>query len=385
MRIMITGGGTGGHTSPALAVYDELARRDPQLRAQWVGCAGKIEARICKQRGIPFRPVPVAGWPRRGKIRKIWVAALLGAGLLRSAMLLRAFRPQVVFGVGGYVSLPLMLAAQRLGIPTVIHEQNRRLGMANQMLAPRAARIYLSFPDTRGNYPPERAQVVGNPVRPEFVAPPGREEAIDRFSLSPDRPVVLVFGGSQGARTINQAIEDKLDAWLSNGVQLIWATGTGDYEAVRARVGTDRPSVRLYPYLDDMVAACVAADLVIARAGASTTAELAVLGKPCILVPYPFATDDHQTQNAAAFEEAGAGVVLRDILCTGDVLLEEARGILGDPERLSEMTAQARSLARPLAADAIAEGLVELIFGTGAGPASPEEPVQPRGIEDPND
>lgn len=369
MRVMITGGGTGGHTSPALAVYDELSVRDPRLRVQWVGCAGKIEERLCRQRGIPFRSIPVAGWPRSGTLRKGWVAAKLAAGLLRALILIRAFRPQVIFGVGGYVSLPLMLVAQRLGVPTVIHEQNRRLGMANRMLAPRAARIYLSFPDTQGDFSADRAEVSGNPVRPEFVSPPARAQALESFGLSPDRPVVLVFGGSQGARSINQAVEDKLDGWLNDGIQIIWATGTPEYEAIRTRVPNGEDGVHLFPYLEDMAAACVAADLVVARAGASTTAELAALGKPCILVPYPHATDNHQAQNAAAFEEAGAGRVLEDILCTGDELLKEVRAMLADPAALAETAGNAHALAHPLAAQVISEGIVTLVFGASAQPS----------------
>lgn len=367
MRIMITGGGTGGHTSPALAVYDELCRRDPRLRVQWVGCSGRIEERICQQRGIPFRGIPVEGWPRKSRIRKVWTAAKLLAGMARSFILLRAFRPQVVFGVGGYVSLPLMLVAQRLGIPTVIHEQNRRLGMANQMLSERATKIYLSFPDTKGDFPQDRAEVVGNPVRPEFTSPPAREDALRTFECVPDRPVVLVFGGSQGARTINDAVEQRLDDWLEAGIQLIWAAGKADFDALRGRIG-DRPGLRLYPYLDDMAAACVAADLVVARAGASTTAELAVLGKPCLLIPYPHATDNHQAQNAAAFEEADAGRILEDILCTGDELLKEVRAMLSNDIELAQMAENARGLARPVAADTIVEGIMTLIFGPAGDP-----------------
>jgi len=370
MRIMITGGGTGGHTSPALAVYDELCRRDPRLRVQWVGCAGRIEERICKQHGIPFRSIPVEGWPRSNRIRKVWTAAKLLAGMARALLLLRAFRPQVVFGVGGYVSLPLMLVAQRLNILTVIHEQNRRLGMANQMLAARAAKIYLSFPDTKGEFPQEHAEFVGNPVRPEFTAPPAREDALNTFALDRDRPVVLVFGGSQGARTINDAVEARLDDWLDDGIQLIWAAGKADFDTLRARVG-EREGLRLFPYLDDMADACVAADLVVARAGASTTAELAVLGKPCVLIPYPHATDNHQAQNAAAFEEAEAGRVLEDILCTGDELIKEVREMLSDPVGLAKMAENARSLAKPVAADMIVEGIMTLIFGTEGDHVTP--------------
>lgn len=362
MRIMITGGGTGGHTSPALSVYEELSRRDPVLRVQWVGCAGRIEERICRQRGIPFRSLPVAGWPRKRSLRMVWVGARLVYSLLRSVVLLRSFHPQAVFGVGGYVSLPLMLAAQRLGIPTVIHEQNRRLGMANQMLAARAARIYLSFPDTKGNFPADRAEYVGNPVRAEFAVPPDRSEARSAFGLSPDQPVVLVCGGSQGAQTINQAVEECLAGWAAAGIQLIWATGRGSFDAIRARVA-DNAQVRLYPFIEDMAAACVAADLVVGRAGASTTAELAMLGRPCLLIPYPHATDNHQAQNAAAFEEAGAGRVLEDILCTGEGLLNEVTDMIKNTEALAEMGRRARGLACPDAADAIAEGIVTLIFG----------------------
>lgn len=363
MRVMITGGGTGGHTSPALAVYDELTIRDPRLRVQWVGCTGKIEERICRQRGIPFRSVPITGWPRAGAIRKAWVAARLALSMARALILIRSFRPQVVFGVGGYVALPLMLVAQRLGIPTVIHEQNRRLGMANQMLAPRATRIFLSFPDTQGDFPADRAEIAGNPVRPEFIDPPSTEEARSALELDPHRPVVLVFGGSQGARSINEAVLERLEHWQQAGIQLIWAAGKGEYDTIRAEIAGREEGVHLYPYLEDMATACAAADLVVARSGASTTAELAAVGKPCVLVPYPHATDNHQAQNAAAFEDAGAGVVLEDILCTGDGLWDEVKRLLDRPEELARMADAATALARPAAAQVISEGIVTLVFG----------------------
>lgn len=377
MRIMITGGGTGGHTSPALAVYEELSRRDARLRTQWVGCRGKIEERICRQRSIPFRSLPVAGWPRKRGFRQLWVGARLAVSLLRSLLLIRTFKPQIVFGVGGYVSLPLMMAAQRLGIPTVIHEQNRRLGMANQMLAPRASRIFLSFPDTRGDYPRERATFVGNPVRPEFVMPPSREEACAVFQLDPEKPVVLVCGGSQGARQINEAVFARLKDWMALGIQLIWAAGPGEVESLRKRTEGVAGVIRLHAFLDDMVSACVAADLVVGRSGASTTAELAVLGKPCILVPYPLATDNHQAQNAAAFEEAGAGRVIADADCTGDALYDAVAAMLNDREGLDRMGAAARTLARPVAADAITEGIMMLVFDRTGGPDS-----EPKAMDD---
>ena len=174
MRVMITGGGTGGHTSPALAIIEELQNRDSRLDLQWVGCANSIEERLCSAQSIPFRSVPVKGWPRGSRIRQLWAAVYLARGILASFFHLRKFQPQVVVGVGGYVSVPLMWTAQRLGIPTILHEQNKQLGMANRLLAQKAYQLLLSFPDTTGSYPADRAEVVGNPVRAGFSAAPPR-------------------------------------------------------------------------------------------------------------------------------------------------------------------------------------------------------------------
>lgn len=361
MRIMITGGGTGGHTSPALAVIEELQERDPKLILQWVGRSGGIEERICEQRSIPFRPVPVEGWPRGRSLKKVRAAAKLGFGAVKSWGLLKRFKPQLVFGVGGYVSLPLMLVAQRMEIPTVIHEQNQLLGMANRMLAPKAAKVFLSFPDTKGEYPQERAQVVGNPVRPAFLNPPSADEAKAALDLDPAVPVVLITGGSQGARTINEALTAILPDLEKDEMQLLWMTGKSGAEAARAAAkGYD--AVRVHPFIDDMATACAAADLMVCRAGASSTAEIAAMGKPSILVPYPHATDNHQEQNARAFEERGAAVVLLDSECTEDRLLGTMRDLLGHTEQLEAMGHAAAGLAKPNAAEQIVEGIFSLVF-----------------------
>jgi len=362
MRIMITGGGTGGHTSPAVAVYEELRRRDPQLRVQWVGCQGRIEARVSERLGIPFRSLPVAGWPRRRGVKQAWVGLKLLASLVRSAILLRSFRPQVVFGVGGYVSLPLMWAAQWMGIPTVLHEQNRRLGMANRLLAPKASRIFLSFEDAVGDYPEERAVVVGNPVRQEFVAPPAMAEARAALQLDPEGPVVLVCGGSQGARRINEAVMESLPQLTGEGIQVLWATGELDYDRARECAVEFGGMVQVHRFIEAMAQACAAADIVVGRAGASSTAELAALGKPCVLIPYPQATDNHQMQNALAFEDVGAGHILDDCLCTGTALAELVLGMLADRSALDMMGRKARSLAKVMAGERIAEGIMKLVF-----------------------
>jgi len=367
MRIMITGGGTGGHTSPAVAIIEELQKRDPRLVVQWIGRRRGIEQGVCERIGVPFRSVLVEGWPRKRSIRQVWVAGKLALGVARSMLYIARFRPQVVIGVGGYVSLPLCYAAQRMGVPTVLHEQNKRLGMANRVLAPRATHLFLSYPNTLGEYPKDRASVVGNPVRTGFASPPTQADARRRLGLEPAIPVVLVSGGSQGAHTLNRAMTDVLPQFGEGEAQFLWMTGKAD--AVEARAAAVKSSVRaeVFPFIDDMVTACAAADLIVGRAGASSTAEIAVLGKPSILVPYPHATDNHQEQNARAFEEVGGAVVVLDQECTGARLAQEIRGLIGDRARLGGMAKAVAALAKPMAADAIAEEILVLAFESDSG------------------
>jgi len=362
MRIMITGGGTGGHTSPAIAAVEELRRRDPQLFAQWVGRHGGFEEGVSVAHSVPFRGLPVEGWPRRNTWRKAWVAAKLAYSVFRAALLIRIFRPQVVLGVGGYVSLPLAWAAQRMGVPTVLHEQNKRLGMANRILAPRAKAILLSYEDTEGEYPRERARVVGNPVRSGFAAPPDQVAARKKLDLDLETPVVLVCGGSQGAHSLNRAMRDVLTHFKAGEAQFLWMTGKNGYAEARQQAGGAQARTCVFRYIDDMAAACAAADLVVSRSGASTTAELAMMGKPSILVPYPHATDNHQEKNARAFEAAGAAEVLLDRECTGEELARRIKALLGAPEQLRAMAAAARRLAKPGAAETLVECILELVF-----------------------
>jgi UDP-N-acetylglucosamine--N-acetylmuramyl-(pentapeptide) pyrophosphoryl-undecaprenol N-acetylglucosamine transferase len=366
MRVMITGGGTGGHTSPAVAIVEELQRRDPKLHLQWVGRRGGIEERVSREREIPFRHVPVEGWPRKKRLRRIWVGLKLLASFLRAVILVRVFQPQIVLGVGGYVSLPLVWVAQRMGVHTVLHEQNKRLGMANRIGAARASRLFLSYEDTLGDFSREAARVVGNPVRAEFLRAPDRMEARNRLNLDPDVPVVLVCGGSQGAHSLNQAIGAIMSDMAAGELQLIWMTGKADEAWAQAIAETLAIRIDVFAFIDDMASACAAADLIVSRAGASSTAEIAALGKPSILIPYPHATDNHQEQNARAFEEAGAARVLLDKDCDGDSLSGVLKSLLGDPETLRAMGSAALGVAQPLAAEVIAEEMMVLVFEDGA-------------------
>lgn len=361
MRIMITGGGTGGHTSPATAIVEELRRRDPGLLARWVGRSGGMEERVAAAAGVPFRGVPVEGWPRRKTPRMAWVLVKLAWSALRCAMWIYVFKPRAVIGVGGYVSLPLVWAAQRMGVPTFLHEQNKRLGMANRVCAARAARMFLSYPDTIGSFPAERSRVVGNPVRAGFLDPPERAEACARFGLNPERRVVLVCGGSQGARRLNEAMAGMLSGTACSGAQFIWMTGKADAAMGRA-AAEGLENVRVMPFIDDMPAACAAADLIVSRAGASSSAEIAVMGKPSVLVPYPHATDNHQEHNARAFADAGASVLLHDRDCTPEALSSVVGELLGDSGRLEAMGKAALALAHPEAAEVIVGEIITAVF-----------------------
>jgi UDP-N-acetylglucosamine--N-acetylmuramyl-(pentapeptide) pyrophosphoryl-undecaprenol N-acetylglucosamine transferase len=271
----------------------------------------------------------------------------------------------MVFGVGGYVSLPVIYVAQRMGIPTFLHEQNRLLGLANRIGAPRATGLFLSYPNTRGDYPEDRAVLVGNPVRGGFRTPPPAAEARRAFDLGPELdgvPVVLVVGGSQGAHRLNEAVAGMLPQLGAGEAAVLWMTGRSDIATAHDAAAGARAPVRAYPFSDDMPAACSAADLIVSRSGASSTAEIAVMARPSVLVPYPHATDNHQEQNARAFEEQGAARVLLDADCTAENLLAMVRDILGDPSLREGMSAAAARLARPQAAERIVDTLLQHVF-----------------------
>lgn len=358
---MITGGGTGGHTSPASAIIEALRSRVAKVDLQWVGKSGALEERVSAGLGVPFTSLPVEGWPRRGIVRRVRVLAKISMGLVKAGWLLRQFQPDAIVGVGGYVSIPLLWVAQRFAIPTILHEQNKRLGLANRLLSKRATRVLLSYPDTIGTYPADRTKLVGNPVRAGFVHPPDKTEAQNRFGLMYDTAVVLVSGGSQGARRLNEAIRDALPEVKPDEFQLLWMTGPREFETFQVAAENAPVPVKVFPFIEDMAGACAAADIVVSRAGASTTAELAAMGKPAVLVPYPYATDNHQEHNATAFEAAGAAVMIRDEECSTDRLLSVLRELLADPNGLATMGDAARTLARPRAAEAIVEEILAVV------------------------
>jgi UDP-N-acetylglucosamine--N-acetylmuramyl-(pentapeptide) pyrophosphoryl-undecaprenol N-acetylglucosamine transferase len=313
----------------------------------FAGSPDRVEAQLVPDAGYEFDPFHISGFPREASLALLRSLALAGKSPRACREILARRRPDVVLGGGGYVAGPMVLAAWTRKIPAALTEADSHLGLANRMAAPFAQRVFLSFP-IPGKTPPKFV-VTGRPV-PARSRVTSREEGRRLFELPDDGPVLLVFGGSQGARSLNELVVDQLGA---EGPAVLHLAGERDYEELRGRVS--RPDYRLVPFTHDFGAALGAADLALCRAGGSVY-ELAAAGKPAVLVPYPFATADHQAKNARYFEQAGAAVVVPD----GEIarVPELVRELLADPARLESMSAAMLSVARPDAADQIAEGLI---------------------------
>ncbi len=339
--------------------------RDEELcEVAYVGAPEGLEARLASEAGIMFMGIPARGFDRGSPVSMVPAAFTTLASVGRCLALLHRQRPHVVVGFGGYVSLPLGLAAAMTGIPLVLHEQNTRPGLANRVLSRWARVVCVTQPESIALLAvPERALVTGNPVR-ATVASADRASGRAALKLKKNDVVLLVFGGSRGARHINTAILDLYSRLMDvPKVKVVHIAGRDEAEAVRTRLaevsGGKSPRWKVYDYLDNMGDALAAADLVVCRAGATTIAELTVLGRPAVLVPYPFATDDHQTANAASLAAAGAASVIRDAELDEPAFADELLRLLGDEAARERMAAAASTLARPTAACAIAEAAAE--------------------------
>jgi UDP-N-acetylglucosamine--N-acetylmuramyl-(pentapeptide) pyrophosphoryl-undecaprenol N-acetylglucosamine transferase len=347
LRCLIAAGGTAGHVLPSLAVAEALGERGVQVT--FAGSPDRVEARLVPEAGYRFDPFRISGFPRRPGPALVRALAKALAAPRACRRILRERQPAVVLGGGGYVAGPMVYAASRRGIPTALMEADAHVGLANRLAAPFADRVFLSFP-AEGKGPP-KYRVTGRPI-PARSEPLSRAEGRERFGLPREGPVLLVFGGSQGARSLNELAVERFGA---AGPAVLHLSGERDFEQLRPRVR--RPDYVLAPFTDEFGAALGAADLVIARAGGSVW-EIAAAGKPALLVPYPFATGDHQAKNAAFFQDAGGAIVVpeTDLGLVPDL----ARSLLGDPDRMTEMSEAMVRVARPGAAARIAEELIAL-------------------------
>jgi len=372
MRVIIAGGGTGGHLYPGIAIAEEVTAR-PGGEVLFVGTARGLEAKLVPAAGYPLELLEVSGLKRtgaRGLVRGLW---RLPKAFLASRAILRRFRPDMVIGVGGYASGPLVLAAALAGYPTAIQEQNSRPGFTNRLLGRFVRRVFVAFEASRGFFAATKTALTGNPVRRRFFANRPDSAGAPAAATAAGDATVLVVGGSQGARAVNERVAAMASVLAQRGrlPRIIHQTGPSDFEATRLRYAALGDAVvaavDVRAYIDDMPAALAQASLVIGRAGALTLAELAIVGCPAILIPLPTAADDHQTENARELAAAGAALILPQGEATGESLADVVAALMADAPRRATMARAMASLGRPHAARAIVDELEKLAARPGPG------------------
>lgn len=365
LRIIITTGGTGGHIFPAIAVIEALKKRRPDIDVLFVGGLYGPEKDLVRRAGVVFEGLPVRGFIGRGPKAVPAMLAML-RGIVRAAGIVRRFRPDAVMGFGGYAGFAAVFAAHLLGRPCALHEQNAVPGAANRMLGRLVNRVCLSWAQASADagFPPEKCVLTGNPIRADIAA------LGSRSSVREGTPHLLVMGGSQGARAINNMVVAMLPALREAGIDILHQTGASEYEAVRlsylaAGISPEETDRIVHPFLHDMAEAYASCDLALCRAGATSMAELAATGTPAVFIPFPFAAHDHQTGNARAMQNAGGGILLpqkeAERMSQEGTLAPMLIDILKDRDRLAAMRRGALSLSRPDAADAVAEELLALV------------------------
>ena len=366
MKIIVSGGGTGGHIYPALTLVRAIAEKEKGAEFLYVGTKKGLEADIIPKEGIPFETVDIEGLKRGFSPSNIVRLGRAVHGLAEAAAIVRRFRPDAVIGTGGYVCGPILMAASFAHVPTLIQEQNVVPGVTNKILAKFVTRIAVGMEEALAHFPREKTVFTGNPIRREVMTA-NREKAFKKFGFDSARRMVLVSGGSRGARSIDRAMVGVLkQAQEYPQVQYLLVTGKGEYEDVMRRLreaGVDLerfPHLRVEPYLYDMPEALSMADLAIFRAGATGLAELTARGVPAILVPYPFAAENHQEHNARALEKAGAARVILNRDLTAETLAALLGELLKEEDALRRMAQSSRSLGRPQAAGDIADMVLGL-------------------------
>jgi UDP-N-acetylglucosamine--N-acetylmuramyl-(pentapeptide) pyrophosphoryl-undecaprenol N-acetylglucosamine transferase len=357
MTILFAGGGTGGHLYPAIAIAEEILRKDPKVKIVFAGTKAKIEARVVPQKGFEFHTIWISGFSRRLTINNIAFPLKVIVSLVQSFFVIRKVRPNVVVGTGGYVCGPILFVASLLGIPTVVHESNSYPGVTTRLLAGLVSKVFVTFEVTKKWLSSKASiEVVGNPTRAELSLV-NRKTGSAFFNLDENKKTIFVFGGSLGAASINKAMPLIVSDAIADDYQVIWQTGVTDSQS--AQTIQLHKNIVVMKYIDRMDCGYAAADIVISRSGATTLAELTRIGKPAILVPYPFAAANHQVLNAETLVEAGAAVMINDSALQTH-LLSSVRELLFDNDKQKRMSAKSLSLGKPNAGSEIAQKILSL-------------------------
>ncbi|MCD5076517.1 undecaprenyldiphospho-muramoylpentapeptide beta-N-acetylglucosaminyltransferase [Enterococcus gallinarum] len=339
MKILVTGGGTGGHIYPALSFVDYVRSIDPTAEFLYIGATRGLENKIVPPTGIPFKTLEIQGFKRKLSLDNVKTVQLFLKSYREAKKILREFQPDVVIGTGGYVSGAVVYAASVLKIPTIIHEQNSVPGITNKFLTRYVDKIAIAFQDAAHYFPDKKTVLVGNP-RGQEVKNSQKSAILASYDLDPKKKTVLVFGGSQGALKINQAIIEAIPIFAKKDYQLLYASGDRYYQEIEEKIGMSKdafPNISIRPYIDQMAEVMANSDLLIGRAGATSIAEFTALGLPAILIPSPYVTNDHQTKNAQSLVNAGAVKMIADNELNSQNLIECVDAIMSDENVRMEM------------------------------------------------
>ena len=361
LRVIISGGGTGGHIFPAVSIANAIKALRPDAKILFVGALGRMEMQRVPAAGYEIKGLPICGFDRKNLLKNFKVLYKIWKSQRMAKQIIKDFQPQVAVGVGGYASGPTLNKAAAMGIPCLIQEQNSYAGVTNKLLAKKAEKICVAYEGMERFFPAEKIILTGNPVRQALLDTTiSREDAIKSFGLDPTKKTILLVGGSLGARTINESVLQHLDLVRSSDVQFIWQTGKYYSAAIAEQLkGQDIPNLKVTDFISDMGAAYKAADLVISRAGASSISEFCLIGKPVILVPSPNVAEDHQTKNALALSTRSAAIYVKDAEAPA-TLLELAIKTVNDEAKLKSLSEHILQMALPNSAEIIAKEVIKL-------------------------
>ena len=362
LRIIISGGGTGGHIFPAVSIANAIKELRPDTEILFVGAEGRMEMHRVPAAGYPIKGLPVAGFDRKNLLKNIPVLIKLFKSQRLARKIVKEFQPHAAVGVGGYASGPTLKVAGSMGVPTLLQEQNSYAGVTNKLLAKQAKKICVAYEGMERFFDKDKIILTGNPVRQGLLNhSKTREEAIATFGLDPNKRTILILGGSLGARTINQCLMENLDKVKSSGIQFIWQTGKIYIEEAKAAVAKagELPMLHVTDFISDMATAYSAADLVISRAGAGSISEFCLLQKPVILVPSPNVAEDHQTKNALALVNKNAALYVKDMEAK-ELLLDKAIEAVKQPDLLKNLSKNITELAFTDSANIIAKEVIKL-------------------------
>lgn len=364
MKIVVSGGGTGGHIYPALALIREIQKTNKDAQFLYIGTINGLESKLVPRENIPFQSIYITGFKRKLSLENIKTIFRFLKGVSDSKKILKDFKPDIVIGTGGYVCGPVVYAAAKLGIPAIIHEQNSIPGLTNKFLSRYVSKIAICFTEAKEYFPAEKVVFTGNPRASEVI---GKDGVKGRLSagLSTNKPAVLIFGGSRGARPINEAVIQALPELAEKAYQVLYVTGDVHYENVKKEVELvgNPKNVVIKPFIHNMPEVLAGIDLVVSRAGATTLAEITSLGIPSILIPSPYVTNNHQEKNAKALSDHGAAQVLLEKNLTGNSLVKHIDSILLNSETLTEMKAKAKKMGVPDSAFKLYSLMEQLIKG----------------------